>query len=218
MSGESLVLAGRDGPGSLLPRSDLVIDEAAPSSQHGELRPVGEAVEELDGAPYFAGLEERFGIPPATFDDYLLFRTGARGLSIVGRQVVLPAGVEPRSIGMSFLFLGRDGLQLTTAAAIHFGRAALSHTLDLDRQQVESFIQRREIPLTDARAAHCSEPGAVIARYLGATIGLGVYWRAEDGRPMLLGMVPRSWPDRKRGGVRNGAGETAGGTDRVRGG
>lgn len=158
--------------------------------------PVAELVDAIDPAPWLDLLDERFGIPPSSFDEYLVFRPNRKWLALVDRGMELPPGAETLSIGMPFLYDRMRDPRLTTAAAVKFGPLATRNVLDLDEGRIDDFTARREIPL-DPRTL--TGPGWVIGRYRGIVVGLG-HARAEGEGFVVLGMVPRSWEARRQTG------------------
>ena len=153
-------------------------------------RTVTEVVEAVDPAPYLAILEQRFGIAPGIFDDYIVFRANASTLAIVRRDLSLPRAPDPVALGMPFFYPRMRHPRPTSAAVLKFGEHATRNVLDLDDPEVLDFAFGREIVL--GAAAGVDGPGWVIGRYRGSVVGMGRCWQA-DGRQMLTGMVPKAW-------------------------
>lgn len=159
-------------------------------------RPLREVVDPLDPEPWLALLEERFAIPRETFAGLLIFRPNRKHLAIADGDLLVPVGSEPLALGMPFVYDRMRSPRLTTGAAVRFGAAARRNLVDLDGDEIEDFLARREVLLRPEEAAKCSGPGWVLARHRGLVLGLG---RAQgrDGGLVLVGMVPRSWAVRR---------------------
>ncbi|HET6569729.1 MAG TPA: hypothetical protein VFG50_17310 [Rhodothermales bacterium] len=137
-------------------------------------------------------LEERFGIPPATFDGYTLLMPNPKYLCIVPDDHRPPGDPEPGSTGMVFLRTGTRHPKLTTAAALAFGHAATRNVIAVDREGAEAFLNRKPVEVSAEAARHCTGLGYVIARHADFILGLGFYRPAESGG-VLNSLFPKAW-------------------------
>lgn len=154
-------------------------------------------LELVDPAPYLDALEERFGMPRAAFDDYLVFRSSTKRVSIVRRHVVLPERPAPQTVGMPFYKTKSKHPRLTTSAALKFGHLARRNTLDLSRNETMELILEGEIRLSPERASASEGTGYVLPRYGGHVLTIA-FFRAETG--LLIGAVPKLWSAALRSG------------------
>lgn len=159
------------------------------------LRPAVEILTPIDARPYLAGLEERFGMAPESFDEYFLFRPSSRRLAIADRRLWVPETLELLAAGMPFLYVARAQPRLTNAAAVKFGGLARRNLVDLDPTRLERLLLRQPVPLLPAEIRCLTGAGDVIVRHGELVVGLCLAREAEDGF-VLEARLPRSWLDR----------------------
>jgi len=147
----------------------------------------------IDPAPYLDVLEERFGMPRAAFDDYLVFRSSTKRLSIVRRDVVLPERPAPRTVGMPFYKTKSKYPRLTTSAALKFGHLARRNTIELSREETMELIQEGEIRLSPEKASGPEGTGYVLPFYEGHVLTIAFFRVEPDGGGLLVGAVPKTW-------------------------
>ena len=157
-----------------------------------DFRSLNKVVELVDAEPYLAVLEQRFAVPRAVFDGYLIFRANATIVSIVRHDLKLPRSPDPVALGMPFFYADMRHPRPTSAAVLKFGCLAGRNVVDLDDRRVADFVFGREIPLDDNDDAGVDGPGWVIGRHRGSPIGIGRCWQ-KDGELMLQGMVAKAW-------------------------
>ena len=63
--------------------------------------------------------------------------------------------------------------KLTSAAALQFGGFASKNVIDLEPEQVQTFMSRQDFGIGSAQTEKVSGTGYVILRYEGFVVGLG---------------------------------------------
>lgn len=157
-----------------------------------ELIPVEEAIQPVDGLPYFEMVHERFDIPLDVFEPYAVFQPNRKNLWIVDRALCVPPRPEHYSVGIPFFYVNMRFPRLTTLAAVKFGHLATRNVFDAQGDEPARLLHRHEIRVDDARAASMTGHGYVLLRHRGLPIGLGFFHPEDDG-DWLRGMLPRSW-------------------------
>lgn len=153
---------------------------------------LSDIVEVVDPAPYWQLLEERFGIPPSTFDGYALVRPQSKKLYLVPADHTPPARPAPETIGLPFLRVKMKVPKLTTAAAMQFGEHATRNVIDATAAQAEAYLTRQDIAAPTEALARCTGRGYVLVRHGGQTLGVG-FLTLDDGRGTVESMFPKSW-------------------------
>ena len=140
--------------------------------------------------PWLTILLDRFGIEPANFDDYVIFREGRKGVYITNRDQQPPQKPKPDAVGM--LFMRTDGKypKLTTAATLRFGALACKNVVDLQPEQLVAFMGRRDFHIEGAQVQNVSGTGYVMLRYQGIVVGLGVY---RQHLHLVESLFPKGW-------------------------
>ncbi|WP_227376564.1 DUF7122 family protein [Haladaptatus halobius] len=83
--------------------------------------------------------DERFGIPPETFDDYSFWEKGKGKIWVLRGDLGSPVRIE--ALGMTFLRTRQKHWKPTTNAAQRFGRLATKNVAELDREQARRFAR-----------------------------------------------------------------------------
>ncbi|WP_458188719.1 DUF7122 family protein [Haladaptatus sp. NG-WS-4] len=83
--------------------------------------------------------EERFGIPPETFDDYTFWEKGKGKIWVFFGDLESPVGIE--ALGMTFLRTRQKHWKPTTNAAQRFGRHATKNVVELDLERARRFAR-----------------------------------------------------------------------------
>lgn len=149
---------------------------------------------EVDPAPYVEELAARFGIDRDELAELLIYRSSAKKLSMVRRDVLLPSRPEAHTVGIPFYRTKTRPPRLSTAASMIFGRRATKNVVDVDTEQVLEMIAERETRLRPEQAARCGSPGWVLPRYRGVIVPIAYFSPDEDGGGGLLrGSIPRVW-------------------------
>lgn len=146
----------------------------------------------VDPTPYFDFLEDRFGLPPETFAGYVLVRTGKKKIYIVAHDHEPPVEPAPVTIGMPFMRTYLKPPKLSTAAAQKFGGAATRHVIDLDTEQAEAYLTRRDVYTRHAQLHRCSSRGYALVRYNGVVLGVGFVELTDEGG-LIRCMLPKAW-------------------------
>jgi NOL1/NOP2/fmu family ribosome biogenesis protein len=151
----------------------------------------------IDGAPWFAILEERFGIAPSFFEAYVIVKPNPKHIYLARRGLLIPERPRPDSIGMPFMRIAMLHPKLSTPAAMALGPMATRNAIDVERDQLDAFIQRRTLWPSQAQLEQCTGPGYVIVRHEQFALGIGLLRfprpDAEDVRPFVESMFPKGW-------------------------
>jgi NOL1/NOP2/fmu family ribosome biogenesis protein len=150
--------------------------------------------------------EDRFGIPPATFDDHTCWEKGNGKLWVLAGDAKDPGDVE--AVGTTFLRTRQEHWKPTTDAVQRFGHHATENVIDLTREEAERFaagedqeierwdgdwgylIAAHDLPRGEGAGAAAEAAGAAsdAAGAAGerAILGVGLYVHGE-----LRSMVPK---------------------------
>ncbi len=143
-------------------------------------RTVAGRVSRREALDYF---EDRFGIPPETFDGYSFWEKGAGKIWIYAGEA--PAPIELESLGMTCLRTRQEHPKPTTDFVQRFGREATDCVIDLSREEAERFVSGE-----DQELAWDGDWGYLIAAHEVAgerePLGVGLYLHGE-----LRSMVPK---------------------------
>jgi NOL1/NOP2/fmu family ribosome biogenesis protein len=82
--------------------------------------------------------EERFGVPPATFEEYTFWEKGAGKVWAFTGDVPSPATVE--TLGMTFLRVRQEHWKPTTEAVQRFAGEATRNVVHLDAEEARRFV------------------------------------------------------------------------------
>ncbi|WP_435179835.1 DUF7122 family protein [Halorussus sp. AFM4] len=83
--------------------------------------------------------DERFGVPPETFDGYTFWEKGKGKIWILRGDVASPIRIE--ALGMKFLRTRQEHWKPTTNAVQRFGREATRNVIELAREQARTFVR-----------------------------------------------------------------------------
>ncbi|RQG95940.1 DUF7122 family protein [Natrarchaeobius chitinivorans] len=127
--------------------------------------------------------EDRFGIPPETFDDYSFWEKGAGKIWIYAGEASSPVEIE--AIGMTCLRTRQEHWKPTTDFVQRFGRHASECVIELDPEAARRFVAGE-----DQELEWDGDWGYLIAAHEIAgdlePIGVGLYVHGE-----LRSMVPK---------------------------
>lgn len=154
---------------------------------------------EPEPARWLALVEERFGIPPATFDGLTLFRPNATYVSLFAGPPSALAGAV--SGGMYFLKTSLRFPKMTTQAAMTFGPAACRNVVSLDEGGALRYVHRETQALRREAVDGCTGTGYVLVRSALGMLGVGFFRDHGEDHPAagtLRSLFPRNWA-----GVRN---------------
>ncbi len=166
-----------------------------PGQETPTIRTVAEAVQVVDVTDALTEIEQRFGIPLSTWDDFVIFRPNSKWLAIADRHLELPVRPELSGLGMPFLYPRMRYPRFTTAAAIRFGPLATRHVIDLeDATYVGRLIDLETLPFDPEPHPLVDAPGHLLIRHRGMLLGLANS-RIEDSGWTLTAMLPKAWRD-----------------------
>jgi 16S rRNA C967 or C1407 C5-methylase (RsmB/RsmF family)/NOL1/NOP2/fmu family ribosome biogenesis protein len=140
--------------------------------------------------PWLTLLSDHFGINPARFDEYAIFRESKRGVYIANRDQQPPQKPKPDAVGMLFMHTQGKYPKLTSPAAMQFGRAATRNVIDLEPEQAGAFMNREDFGITAVQSSHTTGTGYVILRYHSFPLGVGVH-RPAQGK--VESLYPKGW-------------------------
>ena len=127
--------------------------------------------------------DERFGVEPATFEDYTLWEKGAGKVWIFAGEAPSPIAIE--ALGMTFLRTRQEHWKPTTDAVQRFGGRASRNVIPLAREEAERFVRGE-----DQELVWDGDWGYLIAAHEVAgerePLGVGLYVHGE-----LRSMVPK---------------------------
>ena len=127
--------------------------------------------------------EERFAIPPETFDDHTFWEKGAGKIWVYAGES--PSPVELEALGMTCLRTRQEHWKPTTDASQRFGRHARKNVIELSREEARRFADGGDQDLE-----WDGDWGYLIAAHEVAgelePLGVGLYIHGE-----LRSMVPK---------------------------
>ena len=165
------------------PNTDGVDGDSPPENDghRFDRLPATAAEREVPGRPTRAEVvqwwEQRYGIPPATWEEHTFWEKGNGKLWAFAADVVSPIPVE--GLGLRILRTRQEHWKPSTDAVQRFGRAATENVVRLDRTEAERFArgEDQELPRWDG------DWGYVIAAHEIADgvepIGVGLYLHGE---------------------------------------
>ena len=96
----------------------------------------------------FSYIENRFGIPEALFDDYLLFRTKRNWVLIKNAtQIAWASQLKVSKVGLKAFQRVGNFVKPTTRFIQTFGRFAGKGKLQINMTQLETLLEGGEIPV-----------------------------------------------------------------------
>ncbi|WP_121821948.1 DUF7122 family protein [Halostella salina] len=120
--------------------------------------------------------DERFGVPPETFDDHTLWEKGAGKIWIFAGDT--PSPVEIEGLGMTFMRTRQEHWKPTTEAVQRFGDRAERNVISLSREAAERFVAGEDQALD-----WDGDWGYLIAAHelagADAPLGVGLYVHGE---------------------------------------
>ncbi|SNR31729.1 DUF7122 family protein [Halorubrum vacuolatum] len=128
--------------------------------------------------------DERFGIPPVTFEGYTFWEKGAGKVWIFNGEAADPTSVE--AIGMTFLRTRQEHWKPTMRAAQRFGRTATRNVIELDPEQAARFAagEDQSMPGWDGDWGYLIVTHKLAGEQ--ASLGVGLYLHGE-----LRSVVPK---------------------------
>lgn len=140
-------------------------------------------------------LDDRFGIPPATFDPFLFVRVNRKNLHLVPREHAPPVSPEADVIGMHILRTNMLYPKVTTSAAMTFGPLATRNIVDLGEAGADGFLSRTTQRVTAEQTSACTGRGYVLAKHEELVLGVGFFAPDDDdsGAGEVRSMIPKAW-------------------------
>lgn len=163
-------------------------DDGAPPPAVADFPP-GEGVGRLqrrsaDPDAALAVVRDRFGIPPAAFDDLVLLENGARVGFLVAADHRPPSLAEQTG-GLKFLHQRPRHPIPTTGAAAAFGPRATRNVVEVTAAQRDAYLSRADFVPTSGQLDACDGTGYVLVQYEESVLGVGFYG-AGSGRVASL--------------------------------
>jgi NOL1/NOP2/fmu family ribosome biogenesis protein len=130
-----------DGGGDGTPANDGQVFDRLPATAADRVVP-GRATR----AEVVDWFDDRFGIPPGTFDDYTFWEKGAGKLwAFAG---ALPADrIDVEGVGLTLLRTRQEHWKPTTSAALRFGEAATRNAVVLTPAEAARFARGDDQPI-----------------------------------------------------------------------
>ncbi|MEA3336547.1 MAG: RNA methyltransferase [Chloroflexota bacterium] len=152
------------------------------------------AADEEDSSPWLALLEERFGIPSTAFAGYRVLRRSRDGITVTSGDHQAPDRPKPDATGLFFMRTHMRYPKLTTGAAMLFGPAATRNVIELDEEQVQAYLARQTIAVSEAQSQRCTDTGYVLVRHQDAVLGVGLYFAQGTGMGgHVRSLYPKAW-------------------------
>ena len=112
-----------------------------------------------------------FGLPETIFDQARIIGDGNQR-RLVANDHCPPQSPPAVATGLAVTRDKAKHPKLSTQAALAFGSTATRHVIDLEREEVELYMDRGSFPVAQDRAVACEGPGHVIVRYRGFALGI----------------------------------------------
>ncbi len=126
--------------------------------------------EEDEHRRILAYMEERFGIPPAVFEDYLVFRRKNTWRMLKkSKHMDKAAQLKVEAAGIKAFHRIRNFIKPTTRLIQMFGRHAVKSRITLTKHALDSLVRGERLPVE----AH-TENGYIILFFRGHALGLGL--------------------------------------------
>jgi NOL1/NOP2/fmu family ribosome biogenesis protein len=124
----------------------------------------------------------------------LLYQANPKRVYLVNQDHRPPVRPEPDAVGLYFMKTRIKYPKLSTAAALHLGAKATHNYLEVDRQQVEAYVNRRVFWVSAEQARLCTGPGYVLIRHRGFTLGVAFFKPDEmDSGGEVGSLFPKGW-------------------------
>lgn len=137
-------------------------------------------------------LDHRFGISPAVFAAYDLYRIADGDIDVLHKAAAPTAPLPPLLLGLTLLRMNHKVPKPTTEAAMTFGHHATRHVIALTSQQANAFIHRATLTLPAARTSRCATRGYVLVCFAERGLGVGFYEPNADGGT-VKSLFPKAW-------------------------
>lgn len=138
---------------------------------------------------------DRFGIPPALFEQHRFYET-RRGWYLLPSRKSLCKSLRHDSNGLFLMKKNTRFPKLSTTAAMLLGAHAKQNFIVLPGDQIEAYIRQQPLQIAPSALANCDSGGYVLIRYAQLNLGLGLLAWPKDGQPASLklsSLFPQSW-------------------------
>lgn len=135
-------------------------------------------------------LAAQYGIAPPVLEQYQGVRQGGDGLHLAAAGIEPPLRPRPDGCGLFAYRTRMRRPRLTTAGALLLGQHAQSGFVELDASQIEPYFQRQILELSEEQRQTAGDAGAVIVRFRGFALGMGLVRR---GASALESLFPKGW-------------------------
>ncbi len=145
-----------------------------------------------DTEQVLAFLQERFGIGPAVFDEFIAVESNKKYVSLLSRESEVPENPVPQTLGLPFVHARMQQPKLTTAGAMAFGRHACRNVLQMDGEQVRDFVSGGSVALTTKQIVDLRGSGTVVVMHDDFCLGVGIL-RQEGQTCWIESQFPKAW-------------------------
>lgn len=122
---------------------------------------------------------DRFGLPETIFDEGRIIG-GGNQRRLVAHDHCPPEKPPAVTTGLALTRDKAKPPKLSTQAALAFGSTATRNLIDLDRSEVDIYLNRGSIALAPNRILACDGPGHVVARHQGFALGIASLRIGDD--------------------------------------
>jgi NOL1/NOP2/fmu family ribosome biogenesis protein len=140
---------------------------------------------------FITHLSDRFGFPLEVFGGLAFYRRGKRYLYVTSTDVEVFPQMTVESVGLPLLRMQHEAQKLSTRGACLLGRCARHNVVDLDADQMDDYLHRRDIRPRVDQLSKCTSGGQVIVCWNGHPAGIG-WLKLHTAPPVLMSMYPRS--------------------------
>ena len=144
-------------------------------------------------------LAKRFDLLSEDFEPNLLYQANPKRIYLVNPDHRPPLRPEPDAVGLYFMKTRVKYPKLSTAAALHLGTGATRNYLEVDRPQLEAYVNRQVFEVSGEQARHCTGPGYVLVRHRGFTLGVAFFEPDGTGGGEVGSLFPKGWSPAKGG-------------------
>jgi 16S rRNA C967 or C1407 C5-methylase (RsmB/RsmF family) len=150
-------------------------------------------------------LAKRFDLLPEDFEPNLLYQATPKRVYLINQDHRPPVQPGPDAVGLYFMKTRVKYPKLSTAAALHIGAGATRNFLEVDRPQLEAYVNRQVFAVSSAQTRYCTGPGYVLVRHRGFTVGVAFFEPHQPGRGGEVGsLFPKGWSPAKGGRCEEG--------------
>ncbi len=142
---------------------------------------------------YLDELQQRFQFPESLLSQYGFEQASARGIYIRNKDHLIPQDLKHDVSGLIFMKSNTRFPKLSTGVARAIGRYATINKIELNAQQLQSYLSRETCSLDIEQCHLCNDSGYVIVTFQGYVAGLGLYLSGKNGGSVeLQSLFPKS--------------------------